>query len=53
MDEQIAQSMGGLMGEITGIKDDSVQVKTGTATVVVERSRIVKRNGTGTGPGGR
>ena len=38
---------GGLIGEITGIKDDSVQIRTGTATVVVERSRIVKRNGTG------
>ena len=44
---------GGLMGEITGIKDDSVQIKTGTSTVVVERSRIVRRNGQGTGPGGR
>src|SRR3954470_12535685 len=38
---------GGLIGEITGIKDDSVQIKTGTSTVVVERSRIVKRNGEG------
>ena len=38
---------GGLIGEITGIKDDSVQIKTGTSTVVVERSRIVKRNGAG------
>src|SRR5215218_182023 len=38
---------GGLIGEITGIKDDAVQIKTGTATVVVERSRIVKRNGAG------
>ena len=35
---------GGLIGEITGIKDDQVQIKTGTSTVVVERSRIVKRN---------
>ena len=38
---------GGIIGEITGIKDDSVQIKTGTSTVVVERSRIVKRNGAG------
>lgn len=43
---------GGLIGEITGIKDDAVQIKTGTSTVVVERSRIVKRNGAGVGPGG-
>ena len=42
---------GGLIGEITGIKDDSVQLRTGTSTVVVERSRIVKRNGQGAGPG--
>ncbi|HEU4556213.1 MAG TPA: preprotein translocase subunit YajC [Longimicrobium sp.] len=39
---------GGLMGEITAVRDDSVQIKTGSATVVVERSRIVKR----TTPGG-
>ena len=38
---------GGLIGEITGIKDDQVQIKTGTSTVVVERSRIVKRNDVG------
>jgi preprotein translocase subunit YajC len=34
---------GGLIGEILQIKDDQVQIKTGTATVVVERNRIVKR----------
>jgi preprotein translocase subunit YajC len=39
---------GGLMGEITAIREDSVQIKSGTATVMVERSRIVKR----TTPGG-
>jgi len=39
---------GGLVGEITGIKDDAVQLRTGTSTVVVEKSRIVKRTG---GPG--
>src|SRR3982751_2921343 len=43
---------GGLIGEITGIKDDSVQIKTGPSTVVVERSRIVKRNGVGGDPAG-
>jgi preprotein translocase subunit YajC len=39
---------GGVIGEITAIRDDSVQIKSGTATLVVERSRIVKR----TTPGG-
>jgi len=39
---------GGLIGEITALKEDSVQIKTGTATVVVDRGRIVKR----TTPGG-
>jgi preprotein translocase subunit YajC len=38
---------GGLMGEITALKDDSVQIKSGTATVVVDRSRIVKRTTAG------
>jgi len=40
--DQVVTS-GGLIGEITGIKDDSVQLRTGTSTVVVERSRVVKR----------
>jgi preprotein translocase subunit YajC len=39
---------GGLIGEITAVRDDQVQIKSGTATVVVDRSRIVKR----TTPGG-
>jgi preprotein translocase subunit YajC len=43
---------GGLIGEITGIKDDAVQIKTGTSIVVVERSRIVKRNDVAAEPGG-
>jgi preprotein translocase subunit YajC len=34
---------GGLIGVITGVRDDAVEVKTGTATVVVERSRITRR----------
>jgi preprotein translocase subunit YajC len=45
--DQVVTS-GGLMGEITAIREDSVQIKSGTATVVVDRSRIVKR----TTPGG-
>ena len=39
---------GGLMGEVTAVREDSVQIKSGSATLVVERSRIVKR----TTPGG-
>ncbi len=39
---------GGLIGEITGIKDDQVQVKSGQSTVVVERSKIARRTGPGT-----
>ena len=38
---------GGLMGEVTAVKDDSVQVRSGSATLVVERSRIVKRTTAG------
>jgi preprotein translocase subunit YajC len=39
---------GGVIGEITAVRDDQIQIKSGTATLVVERSRIVKR----TTPGG-
>jgi len=39
---------GGLIGQITGIDEDRVQLRTGSSTVVVEKSRIVKRTG---GPG--
>lgn len=38
-------TMGGLMGEITGVKDDSVQLRTGGSTVIVERDRIARRTG--------
>lgn len=34
---------GGLIGVIVNVRDDTVEVKTGTATVVVERSRITRR----------
>ena len=33
---------GGLIGTITGIKDDAIQLRTGGSTVVVERNRIVR-----------
>lgn len=34
---------GGLIGEITAIRDDTVHLRTGSATVVVERARITRR----------
>ncbi|HEX8695094.1 MAG TPA: preprotein translocase subunit YajC [Longimicrobium sp.] len=34
---------GGLIGEIISIKDDTVQLRTGNSTVVVERARITRR----------
>jgi preprotein translocase subunit YajC len=36
-------TMGGLVGEVVGIKDDLVTLKTGDSRVVVERARIVRR----------
>lgn len=36
---------GGLIGTITMVRDDSVELRTGTATVVVERARITRRAG--------
>jgi preprotein translocase subunit YajC len=33
---------GGLIGKVKDIKDDRVTVESGTATVVVERARIVR-----------
>jgi preprotein translocase subunit YajC len=34
---------GGLIGVITGLRDDQVEVRTGSSTVVVERSKISRR----------
>ena len=34
---------GGLMGTVTQVRDDSVELRTGSSTVVVERSRITRR----------
>jgi preprotein translocase subunit YajC len=39
-------TMGGLIGEVVGARDDELQVKTGTSTVVVERARIARKTGT-------
>ena len=34
---------GGLIGTITGVRDDSVELRTGNSTVVVERARVTRR----------
>jgi preprotein translocase subunit YajC len=34
---------GGIIGVITGLRDDQVEVRTGSSTVVVERSKISRR----------
>ena len=39
---------GGIIGVITGIREDQVEVRSGSSTVVVERSKISRR----TDPGG-
>ncbi|WP_420129785.1 preprotein translocase subunit YajC [Longimicrobium sp.] len=34
---------GGLIGVVSGIREDQMEVRTGTSTVVVERSKISRR----------
>jgi preprotein translocase subunit YajC len=34
---------GGIIGVISGIREDQVEVRTGSSTVVVERSKITRR----------
>ena len=34
---------GGLIGVITGVRDDQTEVRTGTSTVVVERARVTRK----------
>ena len=41
---------GGIIGRVRDIKDDRVTVESGTASIVVERARIVRIGGT-TAPG--
>ncbi|HYW06201.1 MAG TPA: preprotein translocase subunit YajC [Longimicrobium sp.] len=36
---------GGLIGEIISLRDDQITLRTGSATVVVERARIARRLG--------
>jgi preprotein translocase subunit YajC len=36
---------GGIIGVITGVRDDRVEVRSGSSTVVVERSKIARRAG--------
>ncbi len=39
-------TMGGLIGEVVGVRDDELQLKSGTSTVVVERARVARKAGT-------
>lgn len=41
---------GGLMGTITAVRDDAVELRTGTSTVVVERARVTRRVDAGAAP---
>lgn len=34
---------GGLIGTVTGVRDEQIEVRTGTATVVVERSKVTRK----------
>jgi preprotein translocase subunit YajC len=36
-------TMGGLIGEVVGVRDDELQLRSGQSTVVVERSRIARK----------
>jgi preprotein translocase subunit YajC len=36
---------GGLIGEITGIREDQVTLRSGTSTVVVEKARVLRKAG--------
>ena len=38
---------GGLVGEITGLNEDTVTLKTGSAQVQVERAKVARRMGDG------
>ena len=45
-------TMGGLIGKVKDIKEDRVTVESGTASVIIERSRIVKVGDHAAAPGG-
>ena len=34
---------GGLIGTITAVRDDAIELRTGSSTVVVERARVTRR----------
>ncbi len=44
-------TVGGLIGKVKDIKEDRVTVETGTASVVVDRARIIKVGDHAAGPG--
>jgi preprotein translocase subunit YajC len=41
---------GGLIGTITAVRDDSIELRTGSSTVVVERARITRKVDAAGGP---
>jgi preprotein translocase subunit YajC len=41
---------GGLIGVITAVRDDSVELRTGSSTVVVERARVTRMAATPAAP---
>lgn len=42
---------GGIIGVVTAVRDDQIEVRSGTSTVVVERARVTRRvDPTATGP---
>ncbi|HVH11687.1 MAG TPA: preprotein translocase subunit YajC [Longimicrobium sp.] len=40
--DQVA-TVGGIIGTVVAVRDDQVEVRSGTATVVVERARVSRR----------
>jgi preprotein translocase subunit YajC len=36
-------TMGGLIGEVVGVRDDEIQLRSGQSTVIVERARVARK----------
>lgn len=36
-------TVGGLIGEVVAMRDDEIQLKSGTSTVIVERARVARK----------
>jgi preprotein translocase subunit YajC len=44
-------TVGGLIGKVKEVKEDRISIESGTATVVVDRGRIIKVGDQAAGPG--